>query len=40
LNALKRLPLSATYQKWFDAIRRLLPSRQYPQSPNLYRPRG
>ena len=36
LNALRRLPLSATYQKWFDAIRRLLPSRQYPQSPNLY----
>jgi len=36
LNALKRLPLSATYQRWFDAIRRLLPSRQYPQSPNLY----
>jgi hypothetical protein len=36
LNALKRMPLSATYQRWFDAIRRLLPSRQYPQSPNLY----
>jgi metacaspase-1 len=36
LNALKRLPLSATYQRWFDAIRRLLPSRQYPQSPSLY----
>jgi metacaspase-1 len=36
LNALKRLPKSATYQGWFDAIRKLLPSRQYPQSPNLY----
>jgi hypothetical protein len=36
LNALKRLPLTATYQRWFEAIRRLLPSRQYPQSPNLY----
>jgi hypothetical protein len=36
LSALKRLPLTATYQRWFDAIRRLLPSRQYPQSPNLY----
>ena len=28
--------LTATYQRWFDAIRRLLPSRQYPQSPSLY----
>jgi hypothetical protein len=36
LNALKRLPVSSTYKRWFDAIRKLLPSRQYPQSPNLY----
>lgn len=36
LDALKRLPKAATYQAWFDAIRKLLPSRQYPQSPNLF----
>ena len=36
LEALKSLPETATYKQWHDAIRRKLPSRQYPQSPNLY----
>ena len=36
LDALKSLPKSATYKQWHDAIRRKLPSQQYPQSPNLY----
>ena len=36
LSTLRRLPASATYQAWFGAIRRSLPSRQYPQSPHLY----
>ena len=38
LEALKTLPESATYQDWHGAIRRKLPSRQYPQTPNLYGP--
>ena len=38
LEALKSLPKSATYKHWHDAIRRKLPSRQYPQTPNLYGP--
>ena len=38
LEALKTLPKTATYQQWHDAIRRKLPSRQYPQTPNLYGP--
>ena len=38
LDALKALPEDATYQQWHDAIRRKLPSRQYPQTPNLYGP--
>ncbi len=36
LRALSKLPAKATYMDWFKAIRRLLPSQQYPQSPNLY----
>jgi hypothetical protein len=36
LAALKRLPASATYREWFERIRKALPSRQYPQSPNLF----
>jgi len=36
LQALKGLPARATYRDWFAAIRRDLPSQQYPQSPNLY----
>jgi metacaspase-1 len=38
LEALKSLPKAATYQQWHEAIRRKLPSRQYPQTPNLYGP--
>jgi hypothetical protein len=34
LRALKKGP--ASYQKWFIAIRKMLPSQQYPQSPNLF----
>ncbi len=36
LRALATLPGSATYQDWFTAIRKVLPSQQYPQTPNLY----
>lgn len=36
LAALKRLTASATYRDWYQRIRAALPSRQYPQSPNLY----
>ena len=36
LEALKSLPAVATYRQWHEAIRRKLPSPQYPQSPNLY----
>jgi metacaspase-1 len=36
LRELAKLPASATYQNWFAAIRKALPSQQYPQSPNLY----
>lgn len=36
LQALKNLKASATYQDWYKAIRKILPSQQYPQSPNLY----
>ena len=36
LEALKLLPETATYKQWYAAIRRKLPSQQYPQSPNLY----
>ena len=36
LRALKGLKATATYRDWFAAIRRDLPSQQYPQSPNLY----
>lgn len=36
LEALKSLPARATYQSWYKAIRRMLPSQQYPQTPNLY----
>lgn len=34
LQELARKP--ATFQKWYDGVRKLLPSRQYPQTPNLY----
>ena len=36
LRALKSLPAAATYSDWYKAIRKLLPSQQYPQTPNLY----
>ncbi|MBN1102108.1 MAG: caspase family protein [Deltaproteobacteria bacterium] len=36
LRALSSLPAKATYYDWFRKIRRMLPSRQYPQTPNLY----
>jgi hypothetical protein len=36
LRALERLAKGATYLDWFKAIRKALPSRQYPQTPNLY----
>jgi hypothetical protein len=36
LKALKSLSARATYQNWHEAIRRDLPSQQYPQSPNLF----
>ncbi|MGZ8558069.1 MAG: caspase family protein [Chitinophagaceae bacterium] len=36
LETLKHLKPAATYQDWYKAIRKILPSQQYPQSPNLY----
>jgi metacaspase-1 len=36
LNELAKLPSSATYKSWYAAIKKVLPSRQYAQSPNLY----
>jgi hypothetical protein len=36
LDALRRLPKSATYRDWFRRVRAALPSQQYPQTPNLY----
>jgi hypothetical protein len=36
LLTLKRLPANANYVSWHKAIRNILPSQQYPQSPNLY----
>ena len=36
LRALATLRKSATYREWYKAIRKDLPSRQYPQTPNLY----
>jgi hypothetical protein len=36
LKALENLPANATYRRWFDTIRKALPSQQYPQTPNLY----
>ena len=36
LRALETLPEGATYAQWFALIRQVLPSRQYPQTPNLY----
>lgn len=36
LRALKSLKADASYADWFTAIRKSLPSQQYPQTPNLY----
>lgn len=36
LRELKKLKPAATYQDWYKAIRKALPSQQYPQTPNLY----
>jgi metacaspase-1 len=36
LTALKKLSANATYRRWFAEIRKVLPSQQYPQAPNLY----
>jgi hypothetical protein len=35
LNTLQALKPGATYTDWFRAIRKALPSREYPQSPNI-----
>lgn len=36
LATLPHLKKDATYQDWYKAIRKVLPSQQYPQSPSLY----
>lgn len=36
LQALKSLKSKASYKDWYNAIKKVLPSQQYPQSPNLY----
>jgi hypothetical protein len=36
LRALKSLKANATYRDWYNAIRKTLPSQQYPQTPNLF----
>jgi len=36
LRAVASLSAKSTYNEWFKAIRKTLPSQQYPQSPNLY----
>jgi hypothetical protein len=36
IRALKSLRPRATYRDWFKEVRKILPSQQYPQTPNLY----
>jgi len=36
LSTLKKLSAKATYHDWYKAIKTVLPSQQYPQSPNLF----
>jgi len=36
IRALEKLSKRATFRQWFDAIRKVLPSQQYPQTPNLF----
>ncbi|MGB7539728.1 MAG: caspase family protein [Anaerolineales bacterium] len=40
LQTLAKLAKSATYADWYEAIRNVLPSREYPQTPNLYGPKS
>lgn len=35
LQALKKLPKTATYTDWYNIIRKMLPSKDYPQMPNI-----
>jgi hypothetical protein len=36
LNTLKKLSAKATYNDWYKAIKKALPTQEYPQSPNLF----
>lgn len=36
IRALAALKPNATFRDWFNAVRKALPSQQYPQTPNLY----
>lgn len=36
IEALKKLKAKATYRAWHKAIKKVLPSQQYPQTPNLF----
>ena len=36
LDTLKSLKKGSSYHDWYRAIRKVLPSQQYPQSPNIY----
>lgn len=36
LDCLKKLSADSTYRDWHKAIRKVLPSQQYPQAPNLF----
>jgi len=36
LRALNSLPAKASYAEWFKRIKKMLPSQQYPQTPNLF----
>lgn len=36
IESLSKISTKATYIQWINAIRKMLPSRQYPQTPNLF----
>jgi hypothetical protein len=36
LQTLAKLPKMSSYQRWYTAIRKALPSQDYPQTPNFY----
>ena len=36
LRELQKVPASSRYRDWYKAIRKALPSQQYPQTPNLF----